>query len=450
MFRRVFVIAIVLIAAGSVVAMAAKSSHGKKPAGAGSKRASSTAPFGGRVVYIGEGENLYVCGAACDKPVCITCTGKAVQALAGGVTPAALTTEIQGNAPAPPSRSELPTFSPDGGQIAYTSTQRGAMFAVNVYDLDRHTATSIFQSSDRPIYFYWMPDAQRLFFLASDGENLKLILAQAHEAKPVRVLLTGLPLFFDWNEPLSDLAFHYTPPEDAGPEQVGLMNVTGKDQRVVREVAKGGAPFRGPAWSPDRAHLAYVIDNKHGQFELIVANADGSAPKPMVGLAPTTTALVWAPDSKHLAFSTLKEKGKMSYDGVNLLDIGNGNISTLVSDSVIAYNFSPDGRWLAYIGNTETSNTWNVIAAGGGTARKLCDFVATSVESIAYQVFDQYALSHRIWSPDSRALVFAGVMLKEGQAPSDRMPPPSVWVLPIDGGPPRAIADGSLAFWSPR
>jgi TolB protein len=450
MIRRAFLIAIALTVAGSVFALAAKSPRTKEHAGAASKRASSAAPFAGRVVYVGEGENLYVCGGACDKPACITCAGKAEQALADGVAPVALGTGIQGTAAAPPSRSELPTFSPDGGQVAYTSAQRGAMFAVNVYDLNRRAITSIFQSPDRPIYFYWLPGGQRIFFLASDGENLKLILAEAHEAKPVRVLLTGLPLFFDWNQALSDLAFHYTPPEDAGPEQVGVMNVTGRDQRVIKYVAKGGAPFRGPAWSPDGAHLAYVIDNKNGQFELIVAKADGSAPEPMVGLAPTTTALVWSPDSRHLAFSTLKEKGKLSYDGINLLDIATGDINTLVSDSVIAYNFSPDGRWLAYIGNTETSNTWNVIAAGGGTGRKLCDFVATSVESIAYRVFDQYALSHRIWSPDSRALVFAGVMLKEGQAPTDRMPPPSVWVLPLDGSSPQALADGTLAFWSPR
>jgi hypothetical protein len=30
------------------------------------------------------------------------------------------------------------------------------------------------------------------------------------------------------------------------------------------------------------------------------------------------------------------------------------------------------------------------------------------------------------------------------------MPPPSVWMLPIDGEAPRALADGSIAFWSPR
>lgn len=450
MIRRAFLVALLLTAAGSAFAIAGKSRTGKPAA----KGASTTAaaPIAGRIAYIGEGANLYVCGAACEKPTCITCAAKAEHALADALTPVALNSGIE-QAAAPAPQYDLPTFSPDGTQVAYSSAQHergGASFGVNAYDLNRRAATVIFQSSDRPIYFFWLPDGRRLFFLASDGESLKLILAQAREAKPVRILLTGLPLFFDWKQASSDLAFHYVPVEGAGLEQIGLMGVTDHDQRVVKAISKGKAPFRGPAWSPDGSHLAYVIDNKNGQSALMVANADGSAPKPMVGLAPATTAFVWAPDSRHIALSTLKQEGKMSYDGVNLLDIGSGNISTLVSDPVIAYNFSPDGRWLAYIGTTETSNTWNVIAAGGGQARKLCSFVTTGAESIAYQVFDQYALSHRIWSPDSRALVFAGVMLKEGQAPAEQMPPPSVWVLPIDGGPPRELADGSIAFWSPR
>jgi WD40 repeat protein len=444
MIRRAFLVALWLIAAGSVVAIAGKSPRTRRPT---SSAASARAPLPGHIAYLGEGANLYVCGGICDKPACITCTSKAEHAQAEGIQPVALGSRTQATAAV--LQHELPTFSPDGSQIAYSSAQRGGTFAINTYDLNRRVAISIFQSPDRPIYLYWLPDGHRLFFLTSGDESLELILAEAREAKPVRILLKGLPLFFDWNQTLSDLAVHYTSVEEES-EQAALINVTGRDQRVIKVISRSKAPFRSPAWSPDGSLLAYLIDNQNGQFVLAVANADGSAPKPMVGLAPTTTAFVWAPDSRHIAFSTLKAQGKMSYDGINLLDIVSGNITTLVSEAVIAYNFSPDGRWLGYIGATETSNTWNVIAAGGGKAHKLCDFAATAPESIAYRVFDQYALSHRFWSPDSRAIVFAGVMLKEGQSPAETMPPPSVWVLPVDGGPPQAIADGSIAFWSPR
>jgi TolB protein len=91
-----------------------------------------------------------------------------------------------------------------------------------------------------------------------------------------------------------------------------------------------------------------------------------------------------------------------------------------------------------------------VIDTAGGKARKLVNFIPTRVQSVAYEVFDQYALSHRIWSPDSNALVFAGVLVKEGATPPARaMPPPSIWLLPVDGATPEGISDGSVAFWSP-
>jgi TolB protein len=437
----------VLIAVGSALALAAKPSRPKTKRVA----AAPIAPVAGRIVYVGEGANLYVCNAACDKPTCLTCAARKENAFTQTLRLAGL-----GGVDQPGAGSiikyELPTFSPDGSQIAYASAQRGgdSPYSINTYDLDRRAATTIFQSSDRPIYFFWMPEGHRLFFLAGDEEGLKLMLAQAREMRPVRVLLSGLPLFFDWDQRLNQIAFHYAPPEDDGPEQIGLMSVTDHDQKVVKVIAKGKAPFRSPAWSPDGSHLAYVLDSRNGQFGLMVAKADGSGAKAMVGLGPLVSAFLWAPDSRHIAFSTLREAGKMSYDGINLLDIATGNITVLVSDPVIAYSFSPDGKSLAYIGTTETSNTWNIIAAGGGQPRKLCDFVASSSESAAYQVFDQYALSHRIWSPDSHAIVFAGVMVNQGQSPSQTMPPPSVWVMPIDGSPPHALADGTIAFWSPR
>jgi TolB protein len=53
--------------------------------------------------------------------------------------------------------------------------------------------------------------------------------------------------------------------------------------------------------------------------------------------------------------------------------------------------------------------------------------------------FDQYALSHRIWAPDS-----ASVLLPETEPDGTT----HVTVRFVDGRPPVAI-DGDIAFWSP-
>jgi hypothetical protein len=54
--------------------------------------------------------------------------------------------------------------------------------------------------------------------------------------------------------------------------------------------------------------------------------------------------------------------------------------------------------------------------------------------------FDQYALSHRVWAPDSRSIVLPLV----DPAGRDRL-----FVLPADGsdGPP--AIDAEIGFWSP-
>jgi hypothetical protein len=59
--------------------------------------------------------------------------------------------------------------------------------------------------------------------------------------------------------------------------------------------------------------------------------------------------------------------------------------------------------------------------------------------------FDQYALSHRIWSPDSTSIVLPMVLQAE-----DGEERPRICVVPMlpRGGRPRPLVDGMMAFWS--
>ena len=54
--------------------------------------------------------------------------------------------------------------------------------------------------------------------------------------------------------------------------------------------------------------------------------------------------------------------------------------------------------------------------------------------------FDQYALSHRVWAPDSTSVVLP---LADGTGRTH------VVVVPADGSDARTIANGEAAFWSP-
>jgi TolB protein len=54
--------------------------------------------------------------------------------------------------------------------------------------------------------------------------------------------------------------------------------------------------------------------------------------------------------------------------------------------------------------------------------------------------FDQYALSHRVWSPDGASILLP-VIGDDGTE--------TLAVLPADGSDPRVLAPGSMGFWSP-
>ena len=72
-----------------------------------------------------------------------------------------------------------------------------------------------------------------------------------------------------------------------------------------------------------------------------------------------------------------------------------------------------------------------------------------------FQFFDQYAYSHSIWSPDSGSLVFAGRLVDDATAASAHynLAQQESHIIVVGTNPEpltQIIADGTLAFWSPR
>ena len=66
-------------------------------------------------------------------------------------------------------------------------------------------------------------------------------------------------------------------------ERSELVHVTPTNQIVERLLAKGRVPFRTPCWSADGHHLAYVA-NFAAEPYLVVADADGTHPRPLASL----------------------------------------------------------------------------------------------------------------------------------------------------------------------
>lgn len=408
----------------------------------------------GRIAYIGTDHNVYACSGDCDRPLCITCPSHGIHVeLDPQMSPLRLVQETE-PAPRRPLHYAWPTFSPDGSKLAFAwagPRADGNLFGISCYDFKTRQTLDIFGSeSQRVVYISWTPDGKNLSFLLDERQGLSLILAEIKEHAPARIVMSGAPLFFDWSRDAGKLLVHSRAADPSEGESIELVSVTPTNQTVERVLAKGRVPFKTPCWSADGRHLAYIA-NFAAETYLVVADADGTHPRTLASLPVGMSSFVWSPDSREIAFSTevIGEQGV--FHGIDLLDIGTGKTRQLTRDNVLAYFFSPDARYLAYVSVPEDRPyyTWKLIDLKHARVRTLDNFLSTQLEALAYRFFDQLAVSHTIWSPDSKEFVYAGVrILGEPHQALPLAPPPSLWIVSTQDGKSRSVAPATLAFYS--
>jgi TolB protein len=238
--------------------------------------------------------------------------------------------------------------------------------------------------------------------------------------------------------------------------------------------------FRAPAVGGDGSSRAYVAaagPNPLGGGTMVVETRDGSVRHEIpVGGA---TAFGFDPTSSTVAFIAPDEPADppapIPAGALRTVDAGTGELRTLLDAHVLAFFWSPDGRTLAALdlrpAGEQEPDPGQALAVGpvmgSGSISALPPHATTPgvglhltfldaddgevrserdlrmSELFAFQVlpyFDQYALSHRFWAPDSSAIVLP-LAADDGL---DR-----VVVIPADGADPREVATGWIGFWSP-
>ncbi len=348
----------------------------------------------------------------------------------------------------------FPAWSPDGSHIA-AARNDGQTADILVFDAaaatkgDPEPPVVVLQSSTiGPFYLSWRPDGKAVSYLATDPDGLALRVAPADGSgatdgsDPASVIQRGNPFYYDWTGSDGLLAH-------VGTGTGAFLGEIGLDGKPSDPLAKPG-DFRSAVVSSDGSSIGFAQVDDKGGTQVVLADRDGTPRRsvPVFGSA----AMDFDPTGDRLAVIGASEAGPTTL-GVPvgpLRVLERETDRTLLDGAVVAFWWSPDGETIAAL-RLQPADV--EVSTGGNEARLL--FVDAQTGDIGSQIavvpgrlfitqlltyFDQYALSHQLWSPDSASILMP-ITTSDGAT--------RIAVLPRDGSDPILI-DGQAGFWSPR
>lgn len=370
--------------------------------------------------------------------------------------------------PATDVRFTFPAWSADGEHIAAigAGTDGTGVYVFRARGEDAASAdpTIIYRSLDRPpFYLYWTPDGEHVTFLTTEPDGLSLRIAPIDGSAQASIVRAGAPMYWDFVDAARLLVHSGTTAPD------GFFGEVGLDGAQVDGSARATGVFRAPAVSGDDRFRAYLGAGDGAIGEVVRESRDGSGTTRIRVFGPA--AMGFSPTGDELAFVAPDQLTAgnlpLPVGPLRILDVGASEPRTLLEGSCVAFFWSPDGAVIAVLrldspGDTVVEAVAREAVARAAVARAelaglsmrltFVDAANGSIRSdrlvqvselFVNQVlpfFDQYALSHRFWSPDATEIVLP-------LASDDDIT--RLVAIPADGSDARLLAPAELGFWSP-
>ena len=396
----------------------------------------------GQIAYIGADHNVYVIGPS----------GEAVALSSDGSTAR---------------RYQFPTWATDG-QLAFfcCDVNYASQMSIETYvaSPDLTAAKLLSNAVDEAYtYSYWSPSAcadgpscrDLALLLARRGDSFRVDLIRVNGVTATsRVVGTGAPFYLSWNRDGQRLLWHRNNTE------IALYDVEASASQAYSSAVPGG--MQAPAWSPADDRAAVVLRDDSAMNALVIL--DDEKQNVLVSGIPSEirgsfniTAVGWSPDGRYLAYRLINRFGASP---LFVLDAVDGTTVAATSDSnVVAFFWSPDSQRILYLTPSGSAGdayaqpvrvsyqgstpafVWSVLDVQAGQSREIVSFVPTASMFYLLAFFDQFSQSHRIWSPDSRYIVYAET-IDGGES--------LVKILDttVDPFVPFTVAEGDIGIWS--
>lgn len=325
-----------------------------------------------------------------------------------------------------------PTWSPEGGRIAYTSNQRGD-FDIWVSQVSGGPAVNMTEDFDgRDDSPAWSPDGSQIAFKSSRDRGGCYVMS-ALGGTPRRVVALGSPRppgeSPAWSADGSKLACPAVD-EQSRPVVEILTLATQETERLSVEGQYGPNHL---TWSPDGRFFAYVdaISPTAETTKLWIVGLSGES----MALSDGTTEVwspMWSPAGTSLLYVSNRGGSRdlwiqpLSDDAQPQGD----PVAITTGLGIQSASLLPDGTKVAYSKGGRYANAWRVPIFADRVARW------SDAEQLT---FDQAFIEFVALSPDGRRLAVN----------SNRNGFQDLWTLPSEGGPMEPLTGDAAPDWMP-
>lgn len=407
----------------------------------------TVADLHGHIAYVGIDQNIYVFNPH---------TGTDIQ----------LTNDASAN-----KRYEWPTWATDGRLALFASRTsedgRAPVFEAYVAEFDsaKPEVIKVYEGAGQVFnYAYWAPedcsagtgcrDLALLLSSLSQGMFVELVRVTPGESITSQTIPGGPPFYFSWSPNGSQMLWHR---RVANRQRFDIFDAASNGIDDTLSIVPG--VMNAPGWSPvDDRLLVGVRSQNRTQTDLVIV--ENGETRPLVRGLDGLVSFAWSPDGTMAAYRSASQR---DYGPLFVVDTQTGE--TLLrspGSGVIAFFWSPNSEKIAYItlanppgsfnasaaavrvanklAQPELSLAWSVMSIRDGVTNRFGGFFPTEAMGYLLTYFDQFAQSHRVWSPDSRHLLYSEIG-RGGPVISvlDTSRPDSVTV---------SIKQGTLGIWS--
>ena len=241
-----------------------------------------------------------------------------------------------------------PTWSPDGGQIAFTSARAGFFFDIYVMTVDKGKPINLTHHAgddDNPV---WSPDGQWIAFSSWRDGNLDIYLMYPDGTNLMRLTDHSRP---DWNPAWSpdgaQIAFESV---RIFGSDIFVMNANGTN---IKRVTDAREQDTQPAWSPDGTQIAFASYRDH-LFDIYIINVDGTDETNLTNSKFEDTDPTWAPNGQQIAY-TSKRAGIY---GIYVMNADGSEVVGITEELKEAINPEWGARQLTVYSKRKLSTLW--------------------------------------------------------------------------------------------